>query len=152
MWVISLTGILIFFGLYHYWGLIIMGRRLYWEALYHYVINQNIFQHIVILWFTITDMIHIFFSFQKLVLVFHQFFLILFRIIWWNKAYWFTGVFCLDIFASAVFSREISLIGILKKFIKGFGLLLFGETQHIGLLAFVVWIFEPRKSFLESLV
>ena len=53
---------------------------------------------------------------------------------------------------SEVYSREFSLIGILKKFIKGFGLLLFGKAQHIGLLAIFVWIFETRQSFLSSLV
>ena len=36
---------------------------------------------------------------------------------------------------SAVYSREISLIGILKKFIKGFDLLLFGSAKHIGFSA-----------------
>ena len=42
---------------------------------------------------------------------------------------------------SPVSSREFSLIGILKKVIKVFGLLLVGRTQHIGLSAIFVWIF-----------
>ena len=52
---------------------------------------------------------------------------------------------------SAVFPREFGLIGILKKFIKGFGLLLLGKAQHIGLSTIFVWIFEFRQSVLESL-
>ena len=60
--------------------------------------------------------------------------------------------FCLDIWVSAVCSREFTLIGILKKFIKGFDLLLFGGTQHIDVSAIFVWIFESRESVLESLV
>ena len=54
--------------------------------------------------------------------------------------------FCLDILVWAVYSREFTLIGILKKFIKGFCFLLLGGTQHIGLSAIFVWIFE----FLQS--
>ena len=33
---------------------------------------------------------------------------------------------------SAVYSIEFDLVDVLKKFIKGFGLLFFGRTQHIG--------------------
>ena len=60
-----------------------------------------------------------------------------FDIIWWNTAYWFfrrflagklmsvdrrfIGDFCQDIWVSAVCSRKFTLIGILKKFINGFG-------------------------------
>ena len=47
-------------------------------------------------------------------------------------------------------STNFSLIGILKKCIKGFDLSLFGGTQHIGLSAIFVWIFEFRESVLES--
>ena len=47
---------------------------------------------------------------------------------------------------------EIRLIGILKKFIKGFDLLLFCKAQYIGLSTFFICIFEPQQSFLESLV
>ena len=73
--------------------------------------------------------------------------------LWLNTAYCFIDNFCLDISASAVFSKEFNLIGILKKFIKGFDLLLFGRTQHIGLSAIFVWIFiEFRMSILENLV
>ena len=39
------------------------------------------------------------------------------------------------------FFRVFSLIGILTKFIKGFGLLLFGKVKHIGLSAIFDWIF-----------
>ena len=54
---------------------------------------------------------------------------------------------------SGVYSREISLIGILKKFIKGFDLLLFGRAQHIGFSAIFAGIFfKYRWSILESLV
>ena len=46
-----------------------------------------------------------------------------------STTYWFIGDFCLDIYrVSAVYSREFSLIGILKKFIKWFDLLLFGKV------------------------
>ena len=33
---------------------------------------------------------------------------------------------------SAVYSTEFDLVDVLQKFIKGFGLLFFGRTQHIG--------------------
>ena len=43
------------------------------------------------------------------------------------------------------------MIGILKKFIKGFGLLLFDRTQHIGLSAiFLRRFIESRRSVLHS--
>ena len=52
-----------------------------------------------------------------------------------------------------MFSREFTLIGILKKFIKGFGLLLSGRTQNISLSAFFVLLFiESRQSVPQSLV
>ena len=33
---------------------------------------------------------------------------------------------------SAVYSTEFDLVDVLQKFIKGFGLLFFGRTRHIG--------------------
>ena len=39
-------------------------------------------------------------------------------------------------------------MGILKMFIKGFGLILFVGTQPIGLSAICVWIFERRECFI----
>ena len=55
----------------------------------------------------------------------------------------FIDDFCLDIYVLALF-REFRLFGILKKFIKGctlilfggFELLLSGRAQHIGLILF----------------
>ena len=75
-----------------------------------------------------------------------------FVIIWQSTAYWLIGVFCPNIYRwSAVSSSEFSLIGILKKFIKGFGF--YYSVEHsIGLSTIFVWIFEPRQSVLESLV
>ena len=60
----------------------------------------------------------------------------------------------MDIYrVSAVYFSEFSLIGILNKFIKGFGLLLYRKTQHIGVSAFFVWIFiDCQQSILESLI
>ena len=52
-----------------------------------------------------------------------------------------------------VCSPGFDMVGIWKKFIKGFDPLLFDRTVYSGLSAFVIWIFiECRRSFLENLV
>ena len=55
---------------------------------------------------------------------------------------------------STVCSTEFDLIGMLKKFIKWFGLILFCRTQHIGLSAAnFVWRFiECLQSVPQSLI
>ena len=52
--------------------------------------------------------------------------------------YFITMVVCppkgfLNFRLSTVYSSKCSLVGIFKMFFKGFGLLLFGRAQHIGL-------------------
>ena len=52
-----------------------------------------------------------------------------------------------------VCSPGFDMVGIWKKFIKGFDSLLFDRTVYSGLSAFVIWIFfECGRSFLENLV
>ena len=58
------------------------------------------------------------------------------------------------IYVLAVCSREISLIGNKKTFLKEFDLLLFGRTQHIDLYSlYVIFvrIFELRQTFLQMM-
>ena len=54
---------------------------------------------------------------------------------------------------SAVCSTDFDIVDILKKFIKGFDLLLFCRKQHIGLSAYFVWRFiECRQSVPQTLI